>query len=287
MRSVISYWSIAGGLEGTRPIAEAMDEAKAAGFDGIELAISTSGVLTPETDRRTCEGYRALGQQKGLALETVASGMSWGCCPTDPAAAVRERSLALHAAALERAAWLGAKAMLYVPGAVAIPWEPTFGPVPYEQAAGWAREGITRLAAVAERVGVDLCVENVWNGLFYSPLEFRALIDGIGSSRVGVYFDAGNVLGYHQHPPHWIAILGKRIRRVHIKDFRKSVGTLAGFCDLLEGDVPFDAVMAALRTIGYDSTVVAEMMPPRADLLAKTSAAMRKILAMGARRAEG
>lgn len=282
MRSIMSYWSVAGGLEATRPIAEAMDEAKAAGFDGIELAVGETGVLTPSTDRATCERIRDLAKAKGLALETVASGMSWGCCPTDPDAAKRAKAVALHAAALERVAWLGAKALLYVPGAVAIPWEPAFGPVPYDRAAAWAEEGIRALAPVAERVGVDLCVENVWNGLFYSPLELAALIDRVASPRVGVYFDVGNVLGYHQHPPHWIAILGKRIRRVHVKDFKKSVGTLAGFCDLLEGDVPFPESMAALRAIGYDATLVAEMMPPRADLLAKTASAMRKIIAMGA-----
>jgi hexulose-6-phosphate isomerase len=280
MRSVISYWSIAGGLENTRPIGEAMDEAKAAGFDGIELAVGETGVLTPATDQRTCESIRELARAKGLALETVATGIAWGCSPTSTDAAVRERSLKLHAEALQRVAWVGAKAMLYVPGAVAIPWDPSYGPIPYDHAYAWAKEGIKRLAGVAERAGVDLCVENVWNGLFYSPLEFAELIDGIGSPRVGIYFDCGNVLGYHQHPPHWIRILGKRIRRVHVKDYKKSVGGLAGFCDLLEGDVPFADTMAALREIGYDATVVAEMMPPRADLLAKTSAAMRKILAM-------
>jgi hexulose-6-phosphate isomerase len=280
MRSVISYWSVAGGLENTRPVAEAMDEAKAAGFDGIELAVGETGVLTHASDQRTCEGYRDLARAKGLALETVATGIAWGCSPTNPDPAVRERSLKLHAEALQRAAWVGAKAMLYVPGAVAIPWDPSYGPVPYDQAYLWAKEGIKRLAGVAEKVGVDLCVENVWNGLFYSPLEFGSLIDSIGSARVGIYFDCGNVLGYHQHPPHWIRLLGKRIRRVHIKDFKKSVGNLSGFCDLLEGDVPFPETMAALREVGYDGTVVAEMMPARPDLLEKTSTAMRKILAM-------
>ncbi len=280
MRAIISYWSIAGGLENTRPVAEALDEAKAAGFDGIELGVGETGVLTPTSDEKTCAGYRQLAAAKGLALETVASGMSWGCSPTHPDRAVRERAITLHAAALQRAAWVGAKAMLYVPGAVTIPWEPGYGPVPYDRAAAWASEGIVRLAEVAEKVDVDLCVENVWNGLFYSPIEFAALIDGIGSKRVGVYFDVGNVLGYHQHPPHWIAILGKRIRRVHIKDFKKQVGGLAGFCDLLEGDVPFAEIIPALRAIGYDGTLVAEMMPARPDLLGKTRKAMAKILAM-------
>jgi L-ribulose-5-phosphate 3-epimerase len=134
------------------------------------------------------------------------------------------------------------------------------------------------LAQVAEDHFVELCLENVWNGMFYSPIEFASFIDSIGSQWVGSYFDVGNVLGYHQHPPHWIEILGPRIWRVHIKDFKKSVGNLSGFCDLLEGDVPWKATMDALRGIGYDKTLVAEMMPPDPTLLTRTKAAMDRIV---------
>jgi hexulose-6-phosphate isomerase len=67
---------------------------------------------------------------------------------------------------------------------------------------------------------------------------------------------------------------------VHIKDFRKEVGNLSGFCDLLAGDVPWAATMAALRGIGYDKTIVAEMMPPDATLLQRTKAAMDEIVNM-------
>lgn len=275
----ITYWSMPGGLEGSRGIEDAAAMAKAAGFDGLELCVAEEGVLTPSTDRATCERYKKIVADRGLALETLASGMSWAYSPTDPNPEVRKKSIELHAGALQRAAWLGCEAMLFVPGAVKILWEPSFGPVPYDQAVQWAREAIEALLPVAEATGVDLCIENVWNGLFYSPLEFAAFIDSFDHPRLGVYFDAGNVLGYHQHPPHWITLLGDRIRRVHIKDFKTDVGTLAGFCDLLEGDVPFPDVMSALRGIGYDRTLVAEMMPPDETLLERTSKAMDRILA--------
>lgn len=277
----ISYWSIEplpGG--GERPIDEAMADAKGAGFRAIELAVATSGVLSVETDQRTCEQYRALADSHKLSLETVAAGITWGLSPTDPDEQVRERSIAAHAAALQRAAWLGAKAMLMVPGAVTIPWEPNHKHVRYDRAVQWSKQAVTRLADTAEHVGVDLCIENVWNGMFYSPLELAQFVDSIGSSRVGIYFDAGNVLGYHQHPAHWIEILNKRIRRVHIKDFKKSVGNLSGFCDLLEGDVPWTETMAALRAVKYDKTIVAEMLPPKPGQLERTSKAMDTILAM-------
>ena len=278
MKKCISYWSLPGGPEGICPVKDAVAAAKQAGFDGIELCIAESGVLTPSTDEATCRAYAAEAAAQGLALETVASGMSWGCSPTHPDPAVRRKAIDLHRAALQRVAWLGCRTMLFVPGAVIVPWDPSYKPVRYDQAVAWAREAVAELAKTAEEVGVDLGVENVWNGLFYSPMEFAAFIDSFDHPRVGVYFDIGNVLGHQQWPPHWIEILGPRIRAVHVKDFKLAVGTLAGFCDLLEGDVPFAEVMAALRAIGYDRTLVAEMMPPDPTLLERTSRALNKIV---------
>jgi len=268
------------GLANTRPIEEAILEAKQAGFDGIELACGMDGALSIHTDQKAVESYRALGEKHGIALETLAAGLSWGCSPTDPNPETRKKSIDIHAAALQRAAWLGAKAMLMVPGAVKIPWEPSYGPVKYDQAVTWAKDAARRLRDTAERVSIDLCLENVWNGMFYSPLEFAEFIDSVASKHVGAYFDVGNVLGYHQHPPHWIEILGKRIRRVHIKDFKNSVGNITGFCDLLQGDVPWKETMAALRAIGYNKTLVAEMMPPDETLLNRTRDALGKIVKM-------
>ena len=101
----------------------------------------------------------------------------------------------------------------------------------------------------------------MWNKFLLSPLEMRAFIDSFGSQRVGAWFDCGNVLatGY---PQHWIDILGKRIVRVHVKDYRRAVGTTDGFVDLLSGDVDWPAVTAALKRIGYQGWVSAEMIPP-------------------------
>ncbi len=275
----ISYWSLEQGLANTHPIDAALRETAAAGFEGLELAIGTEGVLSVDSTRRDCEQIREQIQASGVVVETLASGMSWGFNPVSNDATVREKAVTLHEKALERAAWLGCQAMLMVPGVVCSPIAPDER-VRYDHALQRASENTRRLLDTAERVGVDLCLENVWNGLFYSPVEFAGFIDDHASERLGIYFDVGNVLGYQQHPPHWIELLGQRIRRVHIKDFKEDFnweGSYA-FCDLLEGDVPFDASMDALRAIGYDRTIVAEMLPHQPGLLEKTSKAMDRIL---------
>jgi hexulose-6-phosphate isomerase len=272
----ISYWSMPDGLANTCPIDRALALAKEAGFDALELCIAPEGELTTGSSEADCRRIRERVDAAGLTVETLASGMSWGANPLSDDPDVRQRAFDQHAAALERAGWLGCDAYLFVPGVVKSPISPDL--VRYDRALDRARDVVARLLDLADRAGVDLCVENVWNGLFYSPVELNDFIDRFDHPRLGVYFDVGNVLGYHQHPPHWIELLGERIRRVHIKDFKESVGTLEGFCDLLDGDVPWPDSMAALKAVGYDRTVIAEMLPHTEGLLERTSRAMDRIL---------
>ena len=168
----------------------------------------------------------------------------------------------------------------------------------YDEALARSRESLKQCLKFAEKQRVTMALENVWNKLLLSPLELRDFVDGFRSRRVGVYFDTGNVVvtGY---PEHWIRILGRRIARVHLKDFKwrfqgdvnqvrgfggfaagQAWGTMAAFCDLGAGDVNWPAVMAAFRKAGYRGPLTAEMLPPAPGMLERTSAFMDKLLAM-------
>lgn len=276
----ISYWSFEKGLENTLPIASAIDQAKAVGFKALELGIGTEGVLTTESTEDQCRAIRQQIDDAGLHCSTVAAGISWGCNPVSNDPAVRQRSNDLMEAALQRVAWLRGEAFLYVPGIVGCPFVPD-EKVRYDHALDRSRENITRLLGTAESVGVDLCLENVWNGMLLSPVELRDFIDSFGSDRLGVYFDVGNCLGYHQHPPHWIELLAHRIKRVHVKDFKHHFDWQGNydFCRLGEGDVPWPETIAAPRSIGYDKTIIAEMLPPKAGVVEHTADQLRQILA--------
>ena len=281
MIKCISYWALKDGLANTHPIDAALAEAKAAGFQGIELCIGTSGVLTTDTSEADCKKIRKQIDASGVVVQTLGAGITWGCNPTSNDAATRKKSVKLHADALKRAGWLGIQSMLMVPGVVKSPISPDI--VRYDHALTRVREAVKELLDVAEKAKVELCLENVWNGLFYSPLEFAAFVDEFkGHPNLGIYFDVGNGMGYHQHPPHWIELLGKRIKRVHIKDYTENFNWTGGysFCALGAGQVPWKETMDALRGIGYDKTLVAEMLPWDAGNLARTSASMDVILKM-------
>lgn len=278
MIKAISYWSMRHGLAGTYLISDALKTAKEFGYQALELCVGLDGVLSTTTTQAECEKYRALIDGSGVKVQTLAAGLTWIVNPTSDDPATRRRSIDIHKAALERAAWLGCQTMLYVPGIVKSPISPDV--VRYDHAVERARVAAKELLDTAEKVNVELGIENVWNGLFYSPLEFRDFVDSFKSAKAVVYFDVGNGMGYHQHPPHWIELLGKRIKRVHLKDFKNAIGNLNGFCDLLAGDVPWQETIAALRAIGYDRTITAEMIPWDPGMLQRTSVAMDRILAL-------
>lgn len=278
MIKTISYWSFQNGLANTHPIADALKEAKDTGYKGLELCIGTDGVLSHTTTQAECEAIRKLIDASGITVQTLGCGYTWGFNPASEDPAIRKKAIDLHAAALQRAAWLGIDSMLYVPAVVKSPISSDI--VRYDRVIERLNVAVKQLLEVAEKVKVELCLENVWNGLFYSPLEMIQFIDQYKSKYWGVYFDVGNVLGYHQHPPHWIELLGNRIKRVHIKDYKEAQGGLGAFCDLGAGNVPWKCSIEALRKIGYNKTVVAEMIPWDQTVLARTSVAMDKILAL-------
>jgi hexulose-6-phosphate isomerase len=107
----------------------------------------------------------------------------------------------------------------------------------------------------AEKQGIKLLVENVWNNFLLSPLEMARFIDELESPAAGVYFDVGNVVRFGW-PDQWIRILGPRIVKLDIKEYsrakQKDEGLWKGFqVEITEGDCNWPEVRQALKDIGY------------------------------------
>lgn len=275
MKKGINRWS----LPADWTIRQCMEAAKKAGFEGIELALDESGELSLETGAAEVRAIKDLADGIGLELNSLATGLFWQYPMTSGDPQVRAKSKSIVRKALEVAKGLGADTILVVPGVVSAPFaseERVF----YADAWERALEGLRELAPEAEAAGVHIGVENVWNKFLLSPIEMRDFLDAVDSDYVGAYFDVGNVLLYG-FPEDWIRVLGERIKKVHFKDFRMSVGTLGGFVNLLEGDVNWPEVMAALREIGYDDYAYTELSPYKHygdQLIDDISHAMDRIL---------
>ncbi len=222
--------------------------AKRAGFDAVELNISEDEYLRPDMSNDDIAAFSVAARNISLELRSVSSGLWWKYALTSPDPENAETAKSLVKRGLEICKILGADTLLVVPGVVN-------QSVRYDEAYDRALAALKELSRDAERLKVYIGVENVWNKFLLSPLETRDFIDAVGSSYVQAYFDVGNVLltGF---PEHWIDILGSRIRKVHVKDFQRSPGV---FVNLLQGDVDWIGVRNALRGIGYDDTVTAEI----------------------------
>ena len=257
----INYWTI-GGFEGQKPIRTALEEAKSFGFEGLELTYG-AGVLGPDISRADCQAIRDDAQRLGMSVTPMASGAYWSCSLSSADPTQRKAAVAFTRKYIEVASWLGIKAILVIPGAVAVPWDASMPVTPYQQVWDNATASLKEVLPLAADLGVTLALENVWNWFLLGPMEFKAFIDQFSSPHVGCYFDVGNVL-INGFPQHWIEILGPRIAAVHIKNFKRDDcgGVLHGFGDdLLEGDLDFAAVKAALVKIGYAGPLTAEMLP--------------------------
>ncbi len=273
----ISYLSFENGLANTQSIESALAQTKTYGFDALELAISTEGVLKTSTTKAECKIIRQKIDDSGIFVDSLASGMSWGISPTSEDEATRNKSISLHKDALQVASNLGCKALLFVPGVVKSPISSEI--VRYDKALDRIRDAINQLLPIADDLDVDLCMENVWNGFFYSPIELRDFVDSFESNKLGVYLDVGNLIGYQQYPPHWIELLNSRIKRVQIKDFQENFDWTGSFsfCDIGAGDVPWKETIEALKSINYQNTIIAEMLPWDETILSRTSAAMDQL----------
>jgi L-ribulose-5-phosphate 3-epimerase len=277
MQKGINYWAFPpeqGGC-GT-DIPAAIRLAKDIGFDCIELTVERSGPLSLESEKDDIYLFRREADKAGIELKTLATGLAWEIPQTHPDPSVREESIAAYKKVIRIAGWLGVETLLYIPGLVSAVFVPDFEPQRYDLVYERAKDALLELIPEAEKQGVVLGVENVWNRFLLSPLEMKTFIDSFGSSAVGSYFDVGNVM-LTGHPEHWILILGERIKAVHVKDFRVSVGSLDGFVDLLAGDVDYTHVIEHLAAVGYNGPVTAEYVPPSAGAAEKAYAAMRII----------
>lgn len=245
-------------------LAAASKAAKTAGFQAIEPTLGEEGEITSDATEAQCRALAGQIQDAGLEVASLACGMFWTYSYTSREAPVRAKAHDLTIACLDRARWLGAGAILVLPGMLSH-WETGGYLVSYPDALRYAHEALVKLACEAEARGVVIAIENVWNNFLVSPVEMREFIDRVNSPWVQAYLDVGNVVRYGISED-WVSTLGRRIARIHLKDYSQKIGGLQGFVPLGDGEVNWPAVMAALRAVGYDGPLSYEGGGDLADI---------------------
>lgn len=243
---------------------ECMQLAKDAGFDGIELNYDLDNDLSPKSGAKEYAAIRKMADDIGIRISGLCSFLFWPYPLSSNDPAKRERGIELAGKIAQAAHDLGVENVLVVPGAVHIPWRNDHEPVPNDVCDKRAREAVGQLAKQAEKLKVFLNIENIFfNGYLMTPMEMNAFVDGIGSEHVQVHFDTGNIAMF-QHAEHWVPILGKRTRNIHLKEFTKK-GTdysLETFRPLLDGTTNWPALTEALAATGYKGFLTFEYFHP-------------------------
>ena len=222
------------GYPGT--VLEKFRAVKAAGFEGVE----------PMSHMNQDEVLKAF-DATGLKAASVCCNTHWAKPLSSPDERVRREGLEGLQRALQDAKRYGATSVLLVPGVVT-------KDVPYDDCFKRSVAEIRKAVPLAGELGVKIAVENVWNNFITKPQQAVAFLDAIGSPQVGWHFDIGNTIKYSP-PETWIPVLGKRILKLHIKEFSK----VKGFgVRLFEGDDHWPAIMKALDQVGYHGWGISE-----------------------------
>ncbi len=232
IRKAVMYATL--GLKGT--LAEKFKALKAAGFEGVE----------PMSHMNQQEVLSALADS-GLKAASVCGAVHWSKPLSDGDPAVREEGLEGLRQTLRDAHAYGASSVLLVPGVVN-------ARVSFDQC--WTRSilQIRKAVPLAQELGVKIAIEDVWNNFITTPQQAAAYLDEIGSDYVGWHFDIGNMIKYSP-PETWIPVLGKRILKLHVKEYSKTKGFDVRF---FEGDDNWPAIMKALDDVGYQGWGITE-----------------------------
>ncbi|WP_428662736.1 sugar phosphate isomerase/epimerase family protein [Runella sp.] len=217
------------------------------GFDGVEL--DSPNDINPKEILEARD-------KTGLELPGVVNSAHWKSPLSSADPKVREVCSKAMEKSLYDCKMYGGTTVLLVPGVVN---EGTS----YKEAYERSQIEIKKLIPIAEKTGIKIALENVWNNFLISPLEAARYVDEINHPLVGWYFDVGNILRYGW-PEHWIEALGKRIMKIDIKEFSRKKqndeGLWKGFnVELMEGDCNWPVVNKALAKIGYSGWASAEV----------------------------
>jgi hexulose-6-phosphate isomerase len=201
-------------------------------------------------DQHEAEEIKKAAEDAKIRIDSIMNMDHWKypLSSSDPTAV--EKSMAGMTTSLHNAKFWGADAVLLVP-AVVTP------ETSYRDAWTRSQAQIRKLIPLANELGVVIALEEVWNKFLLSPVEFANYVDEFQSPWIKAWFDVGNVVLFG-YPQDWIRTLGKRIAKVHLKDFKRDRDGYR-WVNLGEGDIDWAEVRKAFAEIGYSGSAVTEL----------------------------
>lgn len=239
LRKAIMYSTI--GVKGS--VLDKFGAMKEAGFEGVE---PMGGMKREEVI--------AAFKETGLQAASVCCHTHWEKPLSAADEATRKMGLDGLVTSLHDAKAYGAGSLLLVPGVAR-------NGVTYQECFDRSIVEIRKAIPVAQETGVKISIENVGNNFIVKPEQAVEYLDAIDSEWVGWHFDIGNA-GRLGPAERWISVIGKRINRIHVKDYSAkptaAAATGSRMPKLLDGDTNWPAVMKALDDAGYSGWGISE-----------------------------
>jgi L-ribulose-5-phosphate 3-epimerase len=225
------------------PLADGLKLARDVGFEEIECQTVS--------DPKQAEAIKVAAGNAGIRIHSVMNMAHWSFPFNSPDPEIVKKGMEGMETSLRNAHLWGADTVLLVPAVV----NPKFSY--FEDAWTRSQQQIRKLLPLAEELKVVIAIEEVWNKFLVSPVDFARYVDEFRSPWVRAYLDVGNMV-FYGYPQDWIRIVGKRIVKLHIKDFRYRKGQTE-WVALREGDIDWMEVYRALADIGYHGTATVEL----------------------------
>jgi hexulose-6-phosphate isomerase len=246
-----------------KSIQEKFELIKSLGFEGVELN-SPSNV-----DRQEALSAR---DATGIVIHGVIDSIHWNVRLSDPDPAVRAKGVDALSKALDDAKFYGATTVLLVPGKVTDPEKEN-----YDQVYSRSQAEVRKVLPQAEKLGVKIAIEVVWNDFITKPEQLVQYIDDFNNPMVGAYFDCSNMLKYGVSSADWIRALGKRMLKFDFKGYSHD----KKWVPIGEGDENWPAVLQALADIGYNGWATAEVAGGGRKELQDVAERMNRVLQLG------
>ncbi len=249
-----------------RPLAEAIRDVKARGFDGVEILADSPHAFP---DRRLdARALKAVLAETGLPVVNLNGNTTLGLDAErrdpegfwpgllDPDAATRALKVDYLRRLLDLARLLGSPAVCTASGR-----RPAG--TSERDADSRLRDGLASVLDYASRApAVRLGIEYE-PGFHVGSMEpLLRLIDDLKHPLLGVNLDLGHAVCVGEDPAAAIAAFGPRIWNVHLEDIR---GRVHEHLVPGRGDVDFAAIGDALRAAGYAGHVTLELYPYKDD----------------------
>ena len=262
LKKAVKYDMI--GVKGTPT--DKFNAIKKLGFLGVEIN-SPAGLKLDEIVAAT--------KETGILVHGVIDSVHWTDTLSSPDEKVRAKGLKALLGGIADAKIVGADTVLLVPGVVN-------KEVTYEQCWERSTAEVKKAIEVADKAGVKIAIEVVWNNFLTKPEQLIEYVDQFKTESVGAYFDVSNMVKYGVQPADWIRKLGKRMLKFDFKGFNNDLFKAGknGWVDIGEGTEDWPEVLKALAEIKFTGWATAEVGSGDEKFLKGVGDKMDKVLGL-------